>query len=160
MPALTTGLVAVGIGVVAVAAVVVALVFVLAAVVIGREARRLDAMPARATVEMDEQVLWIADRLPDDVTAQLSFGDVRQILEWHLGYLSAHGLEVSGGDPRVVDTPVVVEGSTSVDHVLLQAAGIGAGYTLHQVSAVIDHQLAYLAEIGAVGPEADASELG
>ena len=54
--------------------------FVIAAVVVGREARRLDAMPARATIDIDEQVLFVADRLPDEVTSELSYGDVRQIL--------------------------------------------------------------------------------
>ena len=74
MPALTTGLVAVGIGVVAVAAVVVALVFVLAAVVIGREARRLDAMPARATVEARRTSVQLAEELARVNRAKVDVG--------------------------------------------------------------------------------------
>lgn len=146
-------------GVVAIGAIVVALVFVMAAVVIGREARRLDAMPARATIEIDEEVLWVADRLPRAITAELSYSDVRQILEWHLAYLGEHGLEVTSGDPIVVDAPVVVEGTTSVQNVLERAAGAGAGYTAEQVQAVLDFQIAYLVEIGAVGPEAEGGPL-
>lgn len=139
---------------VGVSAIVVALVFVVAAVVVGREARRLDAMPARATVDMDEQVLFVADRLPDEVTAQLSYGDVRQILDWHLAFLSDHGLEVTGGDPAVVNESVVVDPVSSLDDVLERAAAADLPYTAMQVKMVLDAQLAYLDEIGAVGPVA------
>ena len=144
--------------VIAVAAIVAAVVFVLAAVVVGREARRLDAMPARATIDIDEQVLFVADRLPDDVTSQLSYGDVRQILDWQLDYMSAHGLEVTGGDPEVVDEPVVVNTVSSLDYVTGRAAAAGVPYTAPQIESVLDAQLAYLDEIGAVGPAAEEDE--
>ena len=141
-------------GIVAVGAVVVAVVFVIAAVVIGREARRLDAMPARVTVDLDESVLWVAERLPDDVTAQLSYSDVRRILDWHLGYLAAKGVEVMTPDPRPVEIPVVLDDIEALDHVLLNAAEVGADYTPEQIRAVLAVQLGYLDEVGAVGPPA------
>ena len=136
-------------------AVIVAIVFVIAAVAIGREARRLDAMPARVTVDLDESVLWVADRLPDEVTAQLSYGDVRRILDWHLGYLAAKGVEVTTPDPRPIEQIVVLDDIEAVDHVLLRAAELGADYTPEQISAVLSAQLGYLDQVGAVGPPAD-----
>ena len=139
-------------------AVIVAIVFVIAALAIGREARRLDAMPARVTVDLDESVLWVADRLPDDVTAQLSYGDVRQILDWHLGYLAAKGVEVTTPDPRPIEQTVVLDDMEAVDHVLLKAAAAGADYTPEQIAAVLRAQLDYLDEVGAVGPPADDAD--
>jgi hypothetical protein len=43
-------------------------VFAIAAVLVGREASRLAAAPPRPVFDMDEAVVWIADRLPESVS--------------------------------------------------------------------------------------------
>ena len=60
--------------------VAVAIVFAIAAVVIGREARRLDAVPPQPTFDLDEAVQWVAENLPFEVSAVLSHDDVRRII--------------------------------------------------------------------------------
>ena len=57
------------------------LVFVLAAVVIGREARRLDAVAPRTVYDQDDAVVFVADRLPAASQARLTPAEV------------AHGLD-------------------------------------------------------------------
>lgn len=134
-------------------AVVLGVVFAIAAVVIGREARRLDAVPPRPVFDLDEAVGWVADHLPDEVSAVLSFADVRQILDWNLEYFRTKG--VSGnGHAAHVDAPVIVGGAETVDYVLRKTSEIGAGFTSAQIHAVLDAQMSYLEVIGAVGPEA------
>ena len=132
---------------------VLALVFAVAAVVIGREARRLDAVPPNPLFNIDEAVEWIADRLPFEVSAVLSHGDVRQIVDWNLEYFRTRGVSGNGHSTHV-EGPVVVGGAETVDYVLHKAQALGAEFTPAQIHAVLDAQMSYLEAIGAVGPEA------
>ncbi len=137
----------------------VAIVFAIAAVVIGREARRLDAVPPQPTFDLDEAVQWVADNLPFEVSAVLSHDDVRQIIDWNLEYFRLKG--VSGnGHSATPDGPVVVGGAETVDYVLARAEAQGSPYTSIQVHAVLDAQMTYLEAIGAIGPEAPPDETG
>ncbi len=133
--------------------VALALAFAIAAVVVGREARRLDAEPPRPVFDPDEAVEWVANHLPFEVSAVLSHADVRQILDWNLQYFRAKGVSGNGSSPHV-DAPIVVGGAETVAYVLDQADRTGTGYTPEQVHAVLDAQMSYLEAIGAVGPEA------
>jgi hypothetical protein len=132
----------------------VAIVFAVAAVVIGREARRLDAVPPNPVFDIDEAVAWVADRLPYEVTAVLSHGEVRQIIDLNLEYFRTRGVSGNGHSSEI-EGPVVVGGAETVDYVLHRARALGADFTPAQVHAVLDAQMSYLEAIGAVGPEAD-----
>jgi hypothetical protein len=140
--------------------VALAIVFALAAVVVGREARRLDAVAPRPTFDLDEAVEWVAK-----VRASLSHDDVRKIIDWNLEYFRMKG--VSGnGHSTVPEGPVVVGGAETVDYVLNKEVEVGPGdvrlagslYTSPQVHAVLDAQMSYLEAIGAIGPEAPPEE--
>ena len=133
-------------------AVVVGLVFAIAAVVIGREARRLDAVPPRPVFDLDEAVDWVAEHLPFEVSAVLSHDDVRRIIDLNLEFFRMKGTAGNGHAPAT-EGPVVVGGAETVDYVLRRAAALGASYTAPQVHAVLDAQMTYLEAIGAIGPE-------
>jgi len=134
--------------------VVIALVMAVAAGAIGREARRLDALPPRAVFDLEEAVLWVADHLPDDVTAELSYDEVRQILDHSLDHLRTLGLAGSTTGERV-EGEVVVDEAAAVAAVLDMAMQGGMDVSGHQVQAVVAAQLAYLQAISAVGPPVD-----
>ena len=138
--------------------IVVAVVFAIAAVVIGREARRLDSVPPRPVFDMDEAVAWVSDHLPFDVSAVLSHADVRNIIDWNLEYFRSKGVSGNGSSPHL-DGPVVVGGAETVDFVLARAQQVGTSYTAAQVHAVLDAQMTYLEAIGAIGPEAPPDSL-
>ena len=140
-------------------ALTLAVVFIIAAVVIGREARRLDAVPPRPTFDLDEAVEWVANNLPFEVSAVLSHDDVRQIIDWNLEYFRSKGVSGNGSSSRS-DGPVVVGGAETVDYVLARARSVGSDYTAAQVHAVLDAQMTYLEAIGAIGPEAPPGEQG
>ena len=127
------------------------IVFVIAAVVIGREARRLGNAPPRPTFDFDEAVEWVCRHVSDDVAAELSPDDVRQIINWHLEYFRLKGVS-SNGHGVQSEGPVVVGGAETVDFVLMKAQSAGFAYTPTQVHAVLDAQMTYLEAIGAIGP--------
>ncbi len=138
-------------------ALAVGLVFAIAAVVIGREARRLDAEPPRPVFDLDEAVEWVAEHLPFEVSAVLSHDDVRRIIDWNLEFFRMKSTS-SNGHSVPSEGPVVVGGAETVDYVLRKATAVGEDYTAPQVHAVLDAQMTYLEEIGAVGPVADPNE--
>jgi len=129
------------------------IVFVIAAVVIGREARRLDAVPPQPTFDLDDAVDWVADHLPFEVSAVLSHQDVRRIIDWNLEFFRLKGVSGNGHSPSPAG-PVIVGGAETVDYVLARATAEGTPYTPVQVHAVLDAQMEYLEAIGAIGPEA------
>jgi hypothetical protein len=114
-------------------------VFVIAAVVVGREASRLDASSPVPVFDLDEAVTWIAERLPPEVTASVSYADVRRILE-----LSLEHLPVDGRDAMVAD-------DETVEHVASAGRREGAVWSDSEVWAVVDQEAGYLEAIGAVG---------
>lgn len=132
---------------------VVVVVFAIAAIVIGREARRLDAVPPRPTFDLEEAVQWVAENLPFEVSAVLSHDDVRRIIDWNLEYFRTKAVSGNGHSAEG-SGPVVVGGAETVDYVLARAEALGSPYTPVQVHAVLDAQLFYLEAIGAIGPEA------
>jgi len=138
--------------------VALALAFAIAALVVGREARRLDAAPPRAVFDPDEAVEWVANHLPFEVSAVLSHDDVRRILAWNLQYFKLKGLSANGSTVYVT-TPSIVQTSEAVAFVLEQAAGEGADFSAEQVTAVLEAQFSYLEAIGAIGPAADPDHL-
>jgi len=133
--------------------VAVAVVFLIAAVLVGREARRLDAEPPRAVFDIDEATEWVANHLPFEISAVLSYADVRQIIEWNLEFLRARGMTaVEGGAP---EGSIVVGPEEVADFVLSRAKASDSPYSEDQVAAVLDAQLGYFDAIGAIGPPAD-----
>ena len=135
----------------------VAAVFVIAAVVIGREARRLAVLPVQRTFNFEDAVSYVCDHVNDQVAAVLTPDDVRQILDWHLEYFRLKGVSGNGSGPHV-DGPVIVTGAETVGFVLMKSEAAGTPYTPEQVHAVLDAQMGYLTEIGAVGPISDPDE--
>jgi hypothetical protein len=53
---------------------------------------------------------------------------------------------------------VVVSGAETVDFVLMKAEAAGSAYTPAQIHAVLDAQMGYLQDIGAVDPVAEHDE--
>lgn len=134
-------------------ALIAVIVFVIAAVAIGREARRLDAVTPAPAFELLEAVDWIADRLPDDVRAELSYEDVRDLVDWHLADLAARGVAPSLDESGDL---VIVDDAGAVGALQRRAEAEGRSFETAHVGAVLDAELAYFTAIGAVGPLADA----
>ena len=128
------------------------IVVVIALVTVGRITGELvDAAPT-SIYDLDEAVQFVADRLPGEVTAQLSFDDVRALLLWHIEYLEERGVARRQGVNELAAGPLVAAENDAVAYVLGRAA---AGMELSDVWVVqvLDADAAYLEAIGAIGPQ-------
>jgi hypothetical protein len=136
-------------------------VFVIAAVVVGREAHRLDAVAPRVVYRVDEAIDFVADRLPPATQARLTPAELEQLLVFHLRWLHSKGLQpVNVVDRRQdITTPTVITEDTLIGYLLGEADREGVEL-LDDVDAVavVEAHLAYLEAIGAVGPPADDPE--
>ena len=135
--------------------VIAVLVFVIAAVAVGRETHRLDAVAPAPTLDLYDAVDWIADRLPPEISAHITYEDVRDIVTWHLEEMQQRGVEpMKGADGSLV----IVDDERSVESLALRAVEEGRDFDPRHIRAVLDGELAYFEAIGAIGPLADAPD--
>lgn len=140
--------------------------FVLAAVVVGREARRLDAVAPRSVYIPDEAVEFVAEYLPEASQARLTPDELEQLLRFHMQWLHTKDLQPANVIDRRqhIATPVVISEDTLVAYLLGEAERNGLEI-LDDVDVVnvVEAHLAYFEAIGAVGPQAapdDAIDAG
>lgn len=135
------------------------LVFVIAAVAVGREARRLDAVAPRAVYELDDAVTFVAARLPQVSQARLTYDEVRALLVAHMRWLRKQGLQPGDVIDRRqdIDEELVINEETLTAWLLGEAERLRIEL-LDDVDAVhvVQAHLAYFEEIGAVGPKASS----
>ena len=116
-----------------------------------REAERLATEPPPPVFDPEEAYDWVVEHVPDDVAASLTPADVRRILDFQLEFFRRKGVTGNGSSSNPPGD-VVVGGAETVEYILERARTTGEEYLPEQVHAVIETQLAYLREIGAVGP--------
>jgi hypothetical protein len=137
-------------------------VLAIAAIVIGREARRLDAVAPRAVYDIDQAVDFVAERLPDVTQARLTPDEQRSMLTLHMRWLHAQGLQPDRAvDKRqdIADLLLISEDQLSA-YLLAEAEKSGVEL-LDDVDVVhvVRAHLAYFDAIGAVGPTASSTDL-
>jgi hypothetical protein len=132
---------------------------VIAALAIGREARRLDAVAPRAVYTLDDAVAFVAAKLPAESQARLTFDELQQLLVAHMRWLHKKGLQPADviDRPQDIDDQLVVSEDTLTAWLLAEAERLDIEL-LDDVDAVrvVQAHLAYFDEIGAVGPKASA----
>ena len=133
-------------------------VFLIAALVVGREARRLDAVAPRAVYEIEQALQFVTDALPEITQARLTPDELAELLRLHLNWLHERGLQPERVVDRRqdIDQPVVVSEDALIAYLLgsAEAAGVQLLDDVDIVN-VVDAHLAYFEAIGAVGPTAD-----
>lgn len=136
-------------------------VFAIAAITVGREAHRLDAVAPRSVYIVDEAVEFVAEYLPAGSQARLTPAELEQLLTFHMRWLHAKGLQPDKVVDRRQDiaTPVVIGEDTLTGYLLGEADRNGIEI-LDDVDAVnvVQAHLAYFEAIGAVGPTAHDPE--
>lgn len=134
------------------------LVFVIAAVVVGREAHRLDAVAPRSVYIPEEALEFVAEYLPPESQARLTPDDLEQLLRFHMQWLHSKGLQPTNVIDRRQDItePVFISEDNLTAYLLGEAERNGV-VLLDDVDAVnvVTAHLAYFEAIGAVGPRAD-----
>ena len=137
-----------------IAAVGLAAVVAIAFVSVGIAVGRLEHETAPSVYRLAEAVDFVAEHLPDEVTARISYDDVRTVLGWHLDWFAAVGLATSHGqelgDPAVaVDEMAVADTDAATDAVVARSLETG-GPDPVDIVCILESQHAYLAEIGAL----------
>ncbi len=131
--------------------------FAIAAIAVGREAHRLDAVAPRAVYLLDEAVDYVSDRLPADSQSRLTPADVERLLVFHMQWLHSMGLQPDDviDRPQDIAETVVVNEDALTGYLLGEAERTGLEL-LDDVDAfnVAEAHLAYLRAIGAIGPQA------
>lgn len=136
-------LLAVVVGVVAVLA--------LALLVVGRETASLASQPKQALFDVDEAVDFVADQVPHEVSARISYDDVRALVRFHLEHLAASGAPAerwNAGQRRLV----IVDDEEGAEVLMQRSIEHGLDLGPDDVAAVLAAELAYFEAIGAVGP--------
>ena len=135
-------------------------VFLIAALTIGREARRLDAMAPRAVYQLEQAADFVAMSLPEATQARLTMEELEKLLVLHMNWLHSKGLlPAKAVDQRQdISTPIVVTEDSLIGYLLGESdkAGIQIMDDVDLVNVTEAH-LAYFDAIGAVGPVADES---
>ncbi|MEM9201621.1 MAG: hypothetical protein AAGC53_08170 [Actinomycetota bacterium] len=129
---------------------------------VGKVTGEMASQRPPAVYELPVAVEWIANRLPDEVTARISYEDVTRILTWHLDWFTAVGVSSEHGQ-ELGGTNILHEGSVAiedaaVDAVVAESIEAGGEIDAVDVVCVLDLQMAYLHEIGAVGAAAERNE--
>jgi hypothetical protein len=120
-------------------------------VAVGRLAGQLAEQPRPAVYDRAEAVDFVADRLPDDVTAQLTYDELAQLLQWHLDYLEELGVARAQGVENVANGPLVAAEDDALAFVIGRATDAGLAVDDVTVVQVIEGNEKYLEAIGAIG---------
>lgn len=137
-------------------------VLAIAAIVIGREARRLDAVAPRAVYNLDQASDFVADRLPGVTQARLTPEELQAMLSLHLRWLHARGLQPDRAvDKRQDIAELLLISEDQLSAYLLSEAEKSGVQLLDDIDVVhvVRAHLAYFDAIGAVGPTASSTDL-
>ena len=137
----------------------VVIVFAIAAALIGRESHRLDALAPRAVYVLETATAYVADRLSPRAQAELTPGELEQLLVAHLNRLHAKGLLPANVTDRRqdLDQPLILDEIDETAYLLGVMDELGVAVTDVTVAEATATHLSYLDEIGAVGPAADGT---
>ena len=132
--------------------------FVIAAVSVGSTTAGLAQRPRRSVYDLEEAVDWVAEALPPEVTAEVSFDDVRAVLGWYVDYLVSKGMASTATAADVGEELVVVPDDERLGWILGRVDGADEGEPGHdltdeQVVAILEANASYERSIGAVGFE-------
>ena len=95
-------------------------VLVIAFVALGQAVARLELQRPPAVFDVAAAVRWIAARLPDEVTARVSYDDVETVVGWHLDWFTDVGVSSEHGE-ELAGEGVVHEGAVAVEDVAVEA---------------------------------------
>ena len=132
--------------------------FVIAAVSIGSTTAGLAQRPRRSVYDVEEAVDFVAAALSPEITAEVSFDDVRAVLGWYLDYLAAKGMASEATAADLGEEFVLVPDDERVGWIIGRADEApegepGASLTDEQIVAILDANAGYERSIGAVGYE-------
>jgi len=123
-----------------------AIIVVVAFVAVGHAVGNTEAMPAQIVVDVHEAIEFCAEALPDEVTAELSYDELRRLLRLHLEWIQAYHWSPEGTDSG----PIVFEQFDALDYVMERMTVTDLDVPRGFASAAIAAHSDYLQVMGAV----------
>lgn len=124
----------------------IVLVIVIALLFVGDAVGKTSKMPDQIVVDVHEAIDFCAEALPRDVTAVMTFDELRRILRLHLEWIQAYHWSPEGTD----EGPILFEEFDALDYVMERAAAIRLEVSREHVAQVIDVHSSYLQVMGAI----------
>lgn len=126
-----------------IAAVVIVVVAFLA---VGHAVGSTEAMPAQIVVDVHEAIEFCAEAIPDEITAVLTYDELRRLLRLHLEWIQAYHWSPEG----MATGPIVFEQFDALDYVMERMAVTDLDVPVEYAAAVIQAHSDYLQVMGAV----------
>lgn len=130
-------------------------VFVIAAATVGGVSGSLARRPRRSVYDLEEAVEFVAERLPDDLTARLSFEEVRAVLAAHCDYLAEKGVASAATADDIGTGLLLVPDDEPLAWILGRLESEGVELDDGDVVRILDVEERYYRAIGAIGGEVD-----
>lgn len=131
------------------------LVFVIAAASIGSVSGSLAERPRRSVYDLEEAVEFVAERLPDDLTARLSYDDVRAVLSAHCDYLADKGVASSATADDIGTELLLVPDDEPLAWILGRLESTSVRLADEDVATVLAVEERYYRAIGAIGGQVE-----
>ena len=113
---------------------------------VGHAVGATEEMPAQIVVDVHEAIEFCAEALPADVTATLSYDQLRRILRFHLEWIQAY----HWAPERSSSGPIVFEQYDALDYVMERAEINHLEVSRDHAAAVIQAHSDYLQVMGAI----------
>ncbi|MFM7064244.1 MAG: hypothetical protein ACKO04_12240 [Actinomycetes bacterium] len=127
--------------------------FVIAAVAVGSVTGRLARSPRRSVYDLEEAVQFVAERLPAELTAELSYDDVRAVLGFHCDYLADKGVASARTADEIGSGLVLVSDDEPLAYVLGRCEAASLEVPDAAVATILEVERGYYQAIGAIGPQ-------
>jgi hypothetical protein len=125
--------------------------FVIATAAVGSVTGTLAQRPRRSVYDLAEATHFVADRLPSDITARLSYDEVEAVLGAHCDYLTARGLASSRAADDIGEDLVVISDDDSTAWIIGNLEEAGLEIPDEDVVVVLEAEQDYYRAIGMLG---------
>ena len=130
-------------------------VFVIAASTVGGVSGSLARRPRRSVYDLEEAVEFVAERLPDELTARVSYEQVRAVLAAHCDYLAEKGVASAATADDIGTGLLLVPDDEPLAWILGRLESGGVALDDGDVVQILDVEERYYRAIGAIGGEVD-----
>lgn len=121
-------------------------IVIVAFIAVGHAVGSTEAMPAQIVVDVHEAIEFCAEALPDEITAVLSYDELRRLLRLHLEWIQAYHWSPEGHAAG----PIVFEQFDALDYVMERMTVVDLDVPRETAAAVIQAHSDYLQVMGAV----------
>lgn len=122
------------------------IIVIIAFVAVGHAVGSTEAMPAQIVVDVHEAIEFCAEALPDEITAELSYDELRRLLRLHLEWIQAYHWSPEGTESG----PIVFEQFDALDYVMERMTVTDLDVPRGFAASVIQAHSDYLQVMGAV----------